>query len=202
MEEKRSDRRLRLWEAAALIALSLALCAGVWAQARQEAISAPLLRLHVVAASDSAYEQALKLRVRDAVLDCLSPLLEGAEDVQEARARIDGNLDAVAAAAEAAAEGRQVRVSLGRELFPTRQYEGFRLPAGEYESLRVVLGQGEGHNWWCIVFPPLCVSAAQAEEQLRETMGSGELRIIRDGEGYELRFRLVELWGELQNLLH
>lgn len=201
MEEKRSDRRLRLWEAAALAALSLALCAGVWAQARQEAISAPLLRLHVVAASDSADEQALKLRVRDAVLDCLSPLLEGAEDAQEARARIGGNLDAVAAAAEAAAEGRQVRVSLGRELFPTRQYEGFRLPAGEYESLRVVLGKGEGHNWWCIVFPPLCVSAAQAEEQLQETMGPGELGIIRDGEGYELRFRLVELWGELQNLL-
>ena len=188
--------KLKLWEAAALVALCLSLCAGTWAQARQSAISGSLIRLHVVAVSDDEAEQALKLEVRDAVLAYLAPRLKGAGDSAAARELISGELEGIAKAAAAASKGREVTVTLGCESFPTRQYEGFTLPAGKYESLRVVLGAGRGHNWWCIVFPPLCLSAAEAE-QVQSVMSEDDFALVSESEGYELRFRLVELWGEL-----
>lgn len=188
--------KLKLWEAAALVALCLSLCAGTWAQARQSAISGSLIRLHVVAVSDDEAEQALKLEVRDAVLAYLTPRLEGTGDSAAARELISGELEGIAKAAAAASKGREVTVTLGCESFPTRQYEGFTLPAGKYESLRVVLGAGRGNNWWCIVFPPLCLPAAEAE-QVQSVMSEDDFALVSESEGYELRFRLVELWGEL-----
>ncbi len=190
------DRHLRPWELAALLTLSLALCLGCWAQGRQERLSAQLVRLHVVAASDAEEEQALKLRVRDAVLAYLEPELAAASDAAAARELIGARLPQIREAALAAAEGRAVTVTLGRESYPTRRYEGFALPAGNYASLRVVLGEGRGRNWWCVVFPPLCRSAADAES-VRSAMSGDDLSLICEDEGYELRFRIVELWGEL-----
>lgn len=192
---KKHTHTLYPWEAAALTALCLVLLTGVWAQGRQEAIRSNLVRLHVVAVSDEEAEQALKLRVRDAVLAYVSPRLEGAADAAEARQRLEGDLGGIARAAAEAAEGRTVQVSLGKEAYPTRAYRGFTLPAGTYESLRVVLGEGEGHNWWCVVFPPLCLSAA--EEPLQSVMSPGDAALITGQEGYELRFKVVELWGTL-----
>jgi len=194
------DRHFKTWETAALLALCVTLLMGTWAQGRQTAISGQLLRLHVIAVSDAPEEQALKLRVRDAVLDYLSPRLAETADREEARTLLAADLDGVRAAAETAAEGRSVQVSLGRERYPLRQYEGFTLPAGEYESLRVVLGEGTGHNWWCIVFPPLCLSAAEGEK-LQSVMSREDYGIITEEEGYVLRFRLVELWGELMDCI-
>lgn len=195
------EKRFRLWETAALFALCVTLLGGVWAQGRQSELSGKLLRLHVIAASDEPEEQALKLRVRDAVLDYLSPLLAGAADRDAARAILACELENVRSAAESASEGRAVSVTLGRERYPLREYEGFTLPAGEYESLRVVLGEGQGHNWWCIVFPPLCLSAAEGEK-LQSVMGREDYGIVTGEEGYVLRFRIVELWGEIINCIH
>ena len=93
-------------------------------------------------------------------------------------------------------QGRGVTVTLTRENYPTKSYEGFTLPAGEYDSLRVILGEGQGHNWWCIVFPPVCLSAAQADT-VEEQLGEEDFRLISEDGGYELRFRALELWGEL-----
>ena len=188
--------RFKTWETAALLALCLTLLLGVWAQGRQTAISDKLLRLHVIAASDEPQEQAVKLQVRDAVLAWLAPQLEGAADRDAARAIIACELENVRIAAESASEGRAVRVTLGQERYPLRRYEGFTLPAGEYESLRVVLGGGEGRNWWCIVFPPLCIEAAEGE-RLQSAMSRESYGIVTEEEGYVLRFRIVELWGEL-----
>ena len=193
--------KLKAVEAAMLIALCAALCVGTWAQGRQNAISGQLVRLHVIAASDNEREQALKLRVRDAVLEYLTPLLDGADGSAEAKRRISENLDGIARAAAERAEGRGVTVTLGREKYPTRRYSGFALPAGEYDSLRVVLGAGEGHNWWCVVFPPLCTAAVSADE-LSEAMSRDSYAVITESEGYELRFRTLELWGELMELIN
>ena len=189
-------RFLKIWEASALVALCICLCAAVWAQGRQRSISAGLVRLHVLAASDDEYEQELKLRVRDAVLDYISPRLEPAETPAEARSILRGELEGIGQAAAAAAEVRAVTVSLGPELYPRRDYAGFALPAGRYESLRIILGEGEGHNWWCIVFPPVCLSAVQSEP-IEEAMSAEDYALITRQDGYELRFRTVELWGEL-----
>ena len=193
--------QLKKWEISLLLALSITLCAGAWAQGRSEAISTSLIRLHVIADSDGEYEQALKLRVRDSVLAYLEPLLEGEASASAASETIAASLDGVRAAAESAAEGRAVAVELGREAYPTREYESFTLPAGIYESLRVTIGAGEGHNWWCVVFPPLCLSAAEAETAL-ETLGADDAGLLSgDGGGVVFKFRLLELWGELMELL-
>jgi stage II sporulation protein R len=187
---------LKIWEKAMLLALSLSLCAGVWAQGRQESISSSLLRLHVLAHSDAAEEQSLKLEVRDAVLEYISPRLEGAQTVAQAREIIRTELDNIGLAAAEAARGRKVSVSLDRENYPTKAYEGFRLPAGNYESLRVVLGEGQGQNWWCIVFPPVCLSAVQSEH-VAAVMNRDDYALVSSREGWELRFKTVEIWGEL-----
>lgn len=192
---------LKKWEISMLLALCITLCAGTWASARSEALSDALVRLHVIAVSDKAEEQEIKLRVRDSVLAYLEPRLEGADDAAEARELISAELDGIKAAAETAAEGREVSVTLSREYYPTRDYGSFALPAGSYESLRVVLGEGEGHNWWCVVFPPLCLSAAEAENAL-ETLGGDSAQLLSgEGEGVVFKFRLLELWGELMEYL-
>ncbi len=190
------QRQFKIWETAALLALCVTLLLGVWAQGKQTEISDSLVRLHVIAASDEEAEQALKLRVRDAVLQYLAPRLKDAPDRDTAKEILGAELEGIRAAAESAAEGRTVTVTLSRERYPLRQYEAFSLPAGEYESLRVVLGAGEGHNWWCVVFPPLCLSAAEGE-RLQSVMGREDYGILTEEEGYVLRFRILELWGEI-----
>jgi stage II sporulation protein R len=194
------SRRLYIWELSALIALCAGLLTGLWAQGREASIACNLVRLHVLAASDAAEEQAVKLRVRDAVLECLAPRLESAEDAKQAGAILEASLEDVRAAAESAAEGRAVRVALGEERYPTRNYAGFSLPAGRYRSLRVVLGEGEGRNWWCVVFPPVCLSAVQ-REAMRPVMNPEDYALITRADGWQLRFRIVELWGELISFL-
>ena len=195
------EYKLKTWELAALCALCVSLCVGTWAQGRQRDISSSLVRLHVIAASDETAEQELKLRVRDNVLEYLTPVLDKAESPEEAQRIINGELTSIKAAAEACAEGRSVSVTLGQEYYPTREYEGFTLPAGQYQSLRIILGEGKGHNWWCVVFPPLCVSAAEQHKAL-DAMSEPERGLITEADGYELRFRIVELWGELMELLN
>lgn len=195
------EYKLKTWELAALCALCVSLCVGTWAQGRQRDISSSLVRLHVIAASDETAEQELKLRVRDNVLEYLTPVLDKAESPEEAQRIINGELTSIKAAAEACAGGRSVSVTLGQEYYPTREYEGFTLPAGQYQSLRVILGEGKGHNWWCVIFPPLCVSAAEQNKAL-DAMSEPERGLITEADGYELRFRIVELWGELMELLN
>ena len=188
------NEHLKNWEISLLLALCVTLCASCWAGGRSAAIAGSLVRLHVIADSDDEYEQSLKLRVRDSVLECLTPLLDGAEDAGEARDIIARSLPEVRRAAEGAAEGRAVAVELSREGYPTREYGAVTLPAGVYDSLRVTLGAGEGRNWWCVVFPPLCASAAGYEQALAALGENGEL--LTAGGEVEIRFRLVELWGE------
>ena len=192
--------RMKIWEVSLLLALCFSLCLGTWAQAKQSSLSSSLVRLHVIAVSDDEYEQALKLRVRDGVLSYISPKLRNVESAQQAQEIIKNELDGIKAAAESSAEGRSVEVTLSQEYYPTRNYEKFSLPAGKYQSLRVILGEGEGHNWWCVVFPPLCISAAE-QEQAVESMSEDMRGIVTEEDGYEYKFRILELWGELMELI-
>ena len=115
-----------------------------------------------------------------------------------ARLRIADELDGIARAAQAAAGERPVRVSLGAEHYPTRDYGAFALPAGVYTSLRVTLGAGEGHNWWCVIFPPLCAQAAGLSEQTVQALSDDDVRLVTGSDGgYVVRFRLLELWDAL-----
>jgi len=190
----------KIFEISLLIALCVALCAGTWANARHNSISRGLIRLHVVAVSDDGYEQALKLRVRDSVLSYLSPILSAAETSDESKALIGKELNGIADAAEKVSEGRQITVSLGKEFYPTKSYGDFALPAGEYESLRIILGEGKGKNWWCVVFPPLCTDTCSGGK-LKSVMSDADYAIVTEEEGYELRFRALEVWGRITEFL-
>lgn len=195
-----AERKLRPWELALLLALCFTLLCGTWAQGRQQVLAGKLVRLHVIAASDADEAQAVKLQVRDAVLAYLEPKLADVTDVDAAQEIIAANLDGVAQAARTVTPDT-VTVTLGPERYPTREYETFSLPAGVYTSLRVTLGAGEGHNWWCVIFPPLCMESSLSDRAV-ETLSDDDVKLItEDGDGYVLRFRLLELWGKLTERL-
>jgi len=186
------------FELSLLLAMCLVLLAGLRIGAQQQALAEKLVRLHVIAVSDNAGDQAVKLRVRDAVLARVEPVLDQAEDAAEAVGLLEEMLPELERLARWVSGEGQVRVTLGRESYPTRHYEDFSLPAGVYTSLRIELGAAKGQNWWCVVYPPLCTGSVV--ETVRETSALNEedLRLItEDGEGYVIRFRLMELWGEL-----
>ena len=153
----------------ATLALGLLGCAVL--QAGQRQLAAKLIRLHVVANSDSDEDQAVKLRVRDAVLQAAQPYVTG-PDAEGALAENLGALERAAAKA-LRSQGREdaVSVTLQNEAFPTRAYETFSLPAGVYRTLRVTIGAGAGHNWWCVVFPTLCTAASLDELETAAAAG-------------------------------
>ena len=165
-----------------------------------------VIRLHVLANSDSERDQELKLEVRDAVLAQTEVLLESAGSREQARQTLEGNLGMLKEVAEQTllqkGAPNTVRVTLSEEEYPRRSYESAALPAGEYLSLRVMIGEAEGQNWWCVLFPPMCLSAASAEREsacLAAGLSEGQYRFITggDGTGYRVRFKLVEMVGEL-----
>lgn len=166
-----------------------------------------LIRLHVVANSDSAADQAEKLEVRDAILTETEAILNGASNAAEARNLLTEALPRLECAANQAlaGTGRTASVNLQRETFPLREYGTFRLPAGKYEALRVTIGNGEGQNWWCVVYPSLCL-AATADEVTELAVAAGlseEEAALLTGQqdGYVFRFQIVELWHRLINWL-
>ena len=197
-------KQIRIIEISLLFALCAALCTGLRAQAQQRRLSSELVRLHVVANSDSADDQAVKLQARDAILAVLAPKLSGLRDPAEAEAVIRDELPAIQLAAQQSLResGKfyPAAAALRWERFPQRDYSGFSLPAGNYVSLRVTLGAGAGHNWWCVVFPPLCTAASEDEGAFAQ-LPADDARLIRTDDGYCVRFRVVELYGRLRAAL-
>ncbi len=170
----------------------------------QRSIAEKTVRLHVVANSDSREDQSLKLQVRDAVLQQVSALTENCQSAQEAKQTIGANLPLIEEAAKQVCD-EQIKVSLEKEMFETRYYDTFTLPAGEYPSLRVSIGEGKGKNWWCVVFPSLCVPAtSDSVEDAALTGGFSreEAQLITGGEEkYELRFKTLEWLKKLSDWL-
>lgn len=202
---KTKKDKLQIWECALLIALCVTLCSGLWANARQNRLSGELVRLHVVAESDSPEDQAVKLEVRDAVLNFLSPKLKDVKNVQEAQSVISDSLPELTnlAGAVTFARGKDCSVSarVNSERFPTRDYDGFSLPAGDYVSLRVSLGEAQGKNWWCVVFPPLCMAAVEEGADAFGQLSEESREIIRTEDGqYNLKFHIIEIFEKIKQI--
>ncbi|MBQ8358105.1 MAG: stage II sporulation protein R [Clostridia bacterium] len=162
-----------------------------------------VIRLHVLANSDSEEDQAIKLTVRDAVTEKTQMLLQNVNSRAEAEAVLHQSLplleDAAREALRQAGSADAVAVTLSEERYPTRQYESLAFPAGEYLSLRVMIGEAEGQNWWCVLFPPLCLSAASAQDTEAVCLSAGltgeQYRVIADTDSttYKLRFKILEV---------
>ncbi len=187
-----------------LAGLTAGLTLGAAVLAQGQSLSGSLVRLHVIAASDSQEDQQVKLQVRDAVLAALPEALPD-ESAEQAVEELRGALPALAQAAQTAlqAAGRQepVTVRLCAEEYPARDYGSFALPAGEYVSLQVRIGAAEGQNWWCVVYPSLCTAASSEElEAAAEAAGfsDGQLRFMTvDSKSVRFRFKLLEWFQKL-----
>ena len=203
------DRKLKAWELVLIAGVLCALVLGSWLGQEQRELADGVIRFHVIANSDSQEDQALKLAVRDSVLAVTEGIYPDGATLEEARAALENNLSLLAQAGRETVEawGRDysVTASLEETWFPTKEYDGFSLPAGEYTALRIVIGEGDGQNWWCVAFPPLCLGAASETVDTAEAAGDftpeqAALVTETDG-GYVLKFKGMELLGELHHLL-
>lgn len=166
-----------------------------------------VVRLHVLANSNSNEDQAIKLAVRDAILDHTVPLLQDCQTQEDAIARLAEHEEMLCAVAERVLQKEGVdagvRITLGLESYPTRSYDSFCFPAGEYISMRVELGRAEGENWWCCLFPPLCLGVATVSDEKAEdafiSVGftPSQYKIITESDQplYRARFKILELLG-------
>ena len=169
----------------------------------EEEVYDSVLRLHVLANSDSEEDQALKLVVRDAILKESAPLLENAETREDAARIISENVDILTETAKRTVEQEgydyDVTITLLEEEYPTKNYEALSFPSGSYLSLKVCIGDAEGQNWWCVLFPPLCLSAATEKQEAEDAfiavgLTDDQYKIITETEDskYTVRFKLLE----------
>lgn len=192
-----------------LVLFALLLFLGLFPVHGEEKIYDTVVRLHVLANSDGEEDQALKLAVRDAVLAYTAPLLSDCRDQEAAAEILEGHLGEIEDVAEArlreAGAENAVTVTLGAEEYPRRSYDGVCFPSGEYLSLQVRIGEAKGRNWWCCLFPALCLGNAavtdgEAEEAFVEVgLTPTQYRIITESEKpvYRIRFKLLEILGSL-----
>lgn len=166
-------------------------------------VRSEVLRLHILANSDSEEDQRVKLLVRDALLEKGSELFDGSVTVENAGERLAGEYtELIAAATQVLHEngfdyGADIRFT--NEYFETRTYDNVTLPAGNYRALKVVLGKGEGHNWWCVMFPPLCLPAACDDTALDAYFSGGETQMLESNSKYEIRFKIVEVFERIKD---
>lgn len=191
------------------VVIGFILCVAVSALgSEQKDISNSCLRLHVIANSDSSEDQALKLKVRDAVLKGANNIFDNITTKNDANKVIQDNIENIKNVAqnEVKTQGYEYSVvcSLEKTYFPTRQYDNFTLPAGEYDALKVVIGSGKGKNWWCVMFPPLCTNGIENKDAIayfEKNLSKDEFALITDStqnRNIEIRFKVVELFEEFK----
>ncbi len=185
-----------------VVALIFSVCS--FAETSRE-IRSDVLRLHIIANSDSAVDQNLKLRLRDHILTQGKGIFDGSVNMENAVEKIEPRLTELESSAKDFVHSNgfdyDVKITLSEEYFTTRSYESITLPAGKYLALRVVIGSGEGHNWWCVMFPPMCVPAADKRDELCNIFSSNELELVEKNPKYEIRFKIIEIYEAIKSKL-
>ena len=162
-----------------------------------------VLRLHILANSNSEADQAVKLEVRDAVQEASATIFENAKSKDDALNLAKENVNLFKSAAEQKLKelgvSQSVTVKVEKTYFNTREYENFTLPAGQYDAVRILLGNAEGKNWWCVMFPSMCLPAAADEHSLTEAVDENAAEIAENATKYEIRFKIVEWYESIKN---
>lgn len=168
-----------------------------------EKIRSDVLRLHVIAASDSTADQTLKLKVRDAILTAGTDIFNGSIDVENAVEKITPKIKTLEETANKIIKENgcdyDVEITIDNEYFTTRTYKSVTLPAGEYLSLIVKIGEGKGKNWWCVMFPPMCISAADEDMVLKSALNKNEINLVNRNPKFEPRFKIIEIFENFKN---
>ncbi len=201
--------KIKMWQAEISLLLGMAaavFCAGFCNFAKEyDDITDTVFRLHIPANSDSAEDQALKLKVRDAVLEKTAYLFENTGSAEDAAQKARENLQFIQSVAESTLRENgcnyPVRCEVTKMQFDTRVYDSVTMPAGEYSALRITIGSGQGKNWWCVMFPPLCLPAVtNVDDVLAECDGvftSEELDMLQEPQNYQCKFYILELFRKL-----
>lgn len=189
-------------------------------QDTQKDIASKIIRFHVIANSDSKSDQALKLKVRDKVLEYMQPKLKNSKSIDESRKIIKQNNEKIIAIANKVIQENgynySVTSTLSNENFPIKTYGNITLPQGKYEAYRIIIGSGEGQNWWCVMFPPVCfvditkgeVSYKQTEDQMKKVLSPEEYKIVNNQlskssnkKDIRIQFKLLEIFQNVKKLM-
>lgn len=173
-------------------------------EAQCSELSEDVFRLHILANSDSEEDQSLKIKVRDEVLEYTEDLFNSADSKEEAERVISDNLQSISNVAYKTVLDNGYDYAVTAEItnmyFATRYYEGYTLPSGMYDALRITIGEGEGHNWWCVMYPSICISSAEDKEsKAKEALDNDEYDIVCN-EQYQYKFKVVEIFEKFCSL--
>ena len=194
-------------EKALLFGLILSILVGSFSAFASDcsAIRESVLRLHILANSDSDEDQALKLKVRDRILEETGDLFENASNLENAESSAANSLELVRSIAEDEVRKQgydyPVRAELCNMFFETRQYDDITMPAGRYDAVRITIGEAKGHNWWCVLYPPMCIPAAQPKQELGDVLTEDGMEVVTSKPKYEVRFACVELFERIKETL-
>lgn len=198
-------KKLLRIEISLLVALIICGVLNINAFSQQcESIREKMLRMHVVANSDSEEDQQLKLKVRDAVLSAGKEIFDGSITSSEAQEKITPHIDYLENVALDTIKNEGfdygVEIKVENEYFNTRTYDNIvTLPAGYYNAIKVIIGEGKGQNWWCVMFPPMCLPTAVAECEISDVLTEDETEIVTETEKYKFKFKIVEFFEEIFN---
>lgn len=198
-----TTRNTYLSSAVALLC-ALAVCIGSMSAYAMdcEEVRSEVLRLHVIANSDTERDQNIKLLVRDRLLQAGANCFAGADSVEQAVEDVMNAQQELTATANAVLAGQGVayraKITVQTEYFETRTYEDVTLPAGNYLAVCVILGEGQGKNWWCVMFPPLCLPVATQNAAEYAVFSETDNTVLAAQDGYVIRFKIVEWFEELQ----
>jgi stage II sporulation protein R len=210
---QRNNMILRIGLAIVLFsALTIGVVFANFAEKVNKGLADNLIRLHVIANSDTSPDQSLKRDIRDIVLNFMKEKLKDSKDIEQTKYIINESRKEIEklAGAEIIKQGKNysVKTMLGSFPFPTKAYGDITLPAGNYQALRVVIGKGEGANWWCVLFPPLCfvdashgVVPESVKQNLKDTLTNEEYRIIASADSddeipVKIKFKIVEFFQD------
>lgn len=192
-------------EISLLIALIICGVLNINAFSQQcDSIREKMLRMHVIANSNTQEDQELKLKVRDAVLTAGKEVFDGSITSTEAKSKIEPHIEYLenVALKTIKSEGfdYNVQITVENEYFNTRTYDNqITLPAGNYNAIKVIIGEGKGQNWWCVMFPPMCLPTSVAECEISDVLTEDETEIVTETEKYKFRFKVLEIIEELFN---
>ncbi len=193
--------------------IAFAFATNAYSDTIQNGIARQVVRFHVLANSNSEADQALKLKVRDGVLERMQPLINNSKSFDETKTILSNNLDIITACAKDIINENgydySVSAAVTKSIFPTKTYGDIAFPAGQYDALRIEIGEAEGNNWWCVMFPPLCYvdvtqdeGSKQSKEDLKHILTDNEYDVVAgpsDDLPVIIKFKIVEWWQEIKN---
>ena len=197
------NKRVKLFMASIIMGICITSLIQSYSQRVMADISSSVVRFHVIANSDTDVDQSLKLKVRDEIIYYLEPVLKNADNVEETKRLIKNNIDKIEEEAQKIVKKYgytySVTAAFGNFDFPAKAYENAQFPKGKYDALKIVIGKGEGQNWWCVLYPQLCfdysqkgVLSKESETKLKNVLTYDEYNMITSKSDFNLKFKIVE----------